>query len=146
MVQNTRRGFMKQAAMGAAALLAYSPSRVLGANDRVRLGMIGVGGRGQDLLKQVLQLPDAQLVAVADIYSRRRDEAKQMAPGIQTLDDYRRLLAMKDIDGVIVATPRLSSLRAFPGRTCGRERPVLRKDHDLVHRGGGAVFGRRHPI
>jgi len=37
MVQNTRRGFMKQAAMGAAALLAYSPSRVLGANDRVRL-------------------------------------------------------------------------------------------------------------
>jgi predicted dehydrogenase len=105
MVQNTRRGFMKQAAMGAAALMAYSPSRVLGANDRVRLGMIGVGGRGQDLLKQVLQLPDAQLVAVADIYSRRRDEAKQMVPGIQTLDDYRRLLAMKDIDGVIVATP-----------------------------------------
>jgi hypothetical protein len=37
MVQNTHRGFMKQAAVGAAALLAYSPSRVLGANDRVRL-------------------------------------------------------------------------------------------------------------
>jgi hypothetical protein len=37
MVLNTRRGFMKRAAMGEAAPLAYSPSRVLGANDRVRL-------------------------------------------------------------------------------------------------------------
>jgi predicted dehydrogenase len=59
----------------------------------------------QDLLKQVLQLPDAQLVAIADIESRRRDEAKQMVPGIQTFDADRWLLAMKDIDGVIVATP-----------------------------------------
>ena len=105
MSNNTRRDFVKQAALGSAVLLAMPSSRVLGANDRVRVGMIGVGSRGQDLLKQALALPKAQLVAIADIYSRRRDEAKQMAPGIQTLDDHRRLLDMKDLDGVIVASP-----------------------------------------
>lgn len=103
-MSNTRRDFVKQAAVGA-AMLALPTSRVLGANDRVRVGMIGVGGRGQDLLKQVLGVSNAELVAIADIYTRHRDEAKQMAPGIQTLDDHRRLLEMKDIDGVIVATP-----------------------------------------
>src|SRR6266851_10024377 len=104
MTDSTRRDFMKTTAIGAAALLA-SPSRVLGANDRVRVGMIGVGARGQDLLKQLLALPNAQLVAIADVYGRRRDEARQMAPGIQTLDDHRRLLEMKDLDGIIVASP-----------------------------------------
>ncbi len=113
MTDNTRRNFIKQAALGAAASLVYPPSRVLGANDRVRVGMIGVGGRGQDLLKQVLEVPQAQLVAIADVYTRRRDEAKQMAPGIQTLDDHRRLLDRKDIDAVIVASPLHIHARHF---------------------------------
>ena len=105
MAENTRRDFIKRSALGTAAMLVYPPSRVLGANDRVRVGMIGVGGRGQELLKQVVGTPNAQLVAIADIYTRSRDEAKRMAPGIQTLDDHRRLLDMKDIDAVIVASP-----------------------------------------
>jgi predicted dehydrogenase len=113
MANNSRREFIRQAAIGAAALAAYPPSRVLGANDRVRVGMIGVGGRGQELLKQVLGVPDAQLVAIADVYTRSRDEAKHMAPGIQTLDDHRRLLDMKDIDGVIVASPLHIHARHF---------------------------------
>ncbi len=113
MPDNTRRRFIQQAAIGTAAFLAYPPSRVLGANDRVRVGMIGVGGRGQELLKQVLEVPNAQLVAIADVYTRRREEAKQMAPGIQTLDDYRRLLDMRDIDAVIVASPLHIHARHF---------------------------------
>jgi len=104
---------MKQAALGTAAFLAYPTSKVLGANDRIRVGMIGVGGRGQDLLEQVLKVPNVQLVAMADVYSRRRDEAKKMSPGIQTLDDHRRLLDMKDIDGVIVASPLHIHARHF---------------------------------
>src|SRR2546423_2905721 len=113
MAKNTRRDFVKQSVLGTAAFLAYPPERVLGANDRVRVGMIGVGGRGQELLKQVLELRDVQLVAIADIYSRRREEAKKAAPGIQTLDDHRRLLDMKDIDGVIVASPLHIHARHF---------------------------------
>src|SRR6267378_1883003 len=113
MAENTRRDFIKRSALGTAAMLVYPPSRVLGANDRVRVGVIGVGGRGQELLKQVLGVPNAQLVAIADIYTRSRDEAKQTAPGIQTLDDHRRLLDMKDIDAVIVASPLHIHARHF---------------------------------
>jgi predicted dehydrogenase len=113
MTNDTRRDFIKKAAVGAAALAAYPSARVLGANDRVRIGMIGVGGRGQELLSQVLALLNAQLVAIADVYTRRRDEAKAKAPGIQTLDDYRQLLDMKDVDAVIVASPLHSHAKHF---------------------------------
>ncbi len=113
MATNTRRKFIKDAAIGAAVLAAGPTARALGANDRVRVGMIGVGGRGQELLHEVLRVPNAQLVAIADIYSRRREEAKKLAPGIQTLDDHRRLLDMKDIDGVLVASPLHIHARHF---------------------------------
>jgi predicted dehydrogenase len=113
MAKKTRRDFVKQSVLGTAAFLAFPSARVLGANDRVRVGMIGAGGRGQELLNQVLALRDVQLVAIADIYSRRREEAKKAAPGIQTLDDHRRLLDMKDIDSVIVASPLHIHARHF---------------------------------
>src|ERR1700740_1256844 len=105
MTDQTRRSFLKQAALGTAAVLMYPPSSVLGANDRVRVGIIGVGDRGMDLLHQVGGAHNVELVAMADVYSRRRDEAKNKVPGIQTFTDYRRLLYLKDIDGVIVASP-----------------------------------------
>lgn len=108
-----RRDFMKKAALGTAALLAQPTLRAWGANDRVRVGMIGVGGRGQELLKQLQAVPNAQLVAVADIYSRSRDQARQLAPGIQPLDDHRRLLDLKDVDAVIVASPLHLHARHF---------------------------------
>jgi len=113
MATNSRREFLKDAAMGAAVLAAGPAARALGANDRVRVGMIGVGGRGQELLHEVLRVPNVQLVAIADIYSRRREEAKKLAPEIQTLDDHRRLLDMKDIDGVLVASPLHIHARHF---------------------------------
>ena len=112
MAENTRREFIKQAAVGAAAL-AYPPANVLGANDRVRVGMIGVGGRGQDLLHEILEVPNAQVVAIADVYTRRWDEAKKIAPGIEAVSDYRRLLDRKDIDAVIVASPLHMHARHF---------------------------------
>src|SRR3954453_13547697 len=101
MTDQTRRSFLKQAAIGA-AVLAYPSARVLGANDRVRVGMIGVGDRGNDLLDQVRKLSNVDLLVMADVYSRRRDQAKSKVPGIQTFEDYRHVLDMKDIDGVIV--------------------------------------------
>src|SRR5580704_17691853 len=113
MAENSRRDFIKQAALGTAAYLVYPAAKVLGANDRIRVGMIGVGGRGQALLEEVQKVPNVQLVAMADIYSRRREEAQKKAPGIQTLDDHRRLLDMKDLDGIIVASPLHIHARHF---------------------------------
>jgi predicted dehydrogenase len=106
MVQNTRRDFLKKTAAASAAFLTPKfAAGAIGANDRVRVAMIGAGSRGQDLLKQVAAVPGTQVVAIADVYTRRFDEAKQIVPGIQTFGDYRRLLDLKDIDGVIVASP-----------------------------------------
>ena len=112
MTDRTRRDFLKQAALGT-AFLAYPHASVLGANDRVRVGMIGVGNRGQDLLEEMLAVPNIQLVAMADVYSRRRDSAKKQVPGIQTFDDHRRLLDLKDVDAVIVASPLHTHARHF---------------------------------
>jgi predicted dehydrogenase len=99
-----RREFMGGLAVGAAAMLV-DPSKVLGANDRVRVGMIGAGGRGQELLKWVTSVPNVEVVAIADIYRRRYDEAKHIVPTLQTFDDHRRLLDVRDIDAVLIASP-----------------------------------------
>ena len=113
MTDHTRRTFLKQAALGTAAVMACPASTVLGANDRVRVGMIGVGDRGNDLLGQIRGVHNVDLVAMADVYSRRRDQAKSKVPDIQTFDDHRRLLDMKEIDAVIVASPLHIHTRHF---------------------------------
>lgn len=110
----TRRNFVKQvSATAAIGLTASSYTRALGANDRVRLGIIGPGARGQELMRDFLKAPNAEFVAAADVYTRRHDEAKQIAPNIQTFNDHRRLLDLKDVDAVIIATPLHCHARHF---------------------------------
>ena len=81
-------------------------SNVLGANDRIRLGIIGPGDRGKEILLQALALPNVELVGAADVYTRRLDEVKGTAPGAKTYSDYRRLLDDKSIDAVLIAAPQ----------------------------------------
>src|SRR5260370_21714043 len=88
-------------------------ARGVGVNERVRVGMMGVGGRGQELLKWVVAVPNVEVVAIADIYKRRHDEARSVVPSLQTFDDHRRLLDMKDIDAVLVASPLHLHTRHF---------------------------------
>ena len=107
-----RREFLGTMAASAAAVL-IDPSRVLGANDRVRVGMIGCGARGQDLVKQVLNVPGAEIVAVADVYTRRHEEARALVPNVRTVNDHRELLDMKDVDAVIIASPLHLHARHF---------------------------------
>ena len=113
MSNNSRRDFLKKAAVGAAVAATYPTSRVLGANDRIRVGIIGPGARGQELLRELIKLQDAQLVAAADIYTRRLDEAKQLVPGVETVNDHRKILDRKDVDAVIVASPLHIHARHF---------------------------------
>jgi predicted dehydrogenase len=76
---------------------------VVGANDRIRLGVIGVGGRANLLIDQ---LPEtAEIVAVADCWiTRCQESAAKRHANWRTYQDHRSLLEQKDIDGVIVAT------------------------------------------
>ena len=95
-----RRTFVLSAGSGAAA------SRAWGANNRIRLGIIGSGGRGKYLMRQVNEVGGAEWVAVADVYNVRRDEAQALAGNkIEQYRDYRRLIERKDIDAVIIAAP-----------------------------------------
>jgi predicted dehydrogenase len=108
-----RRDFLKTAAASAALGLAFPSARVLGANDRVRLGIIGPGARGQELIREFLKVPNVEFVAAADVYTRRHEEVKSLAPAARAFDDHRRLLDMKELDAVIVATPLHCHTRHF---------------------------------
>jgi predicted dehydrogenase len=78
---------------------------VLGANDRIRCGVIGAGGRGSYLLQQ-FQAHGAEVAAVCDVYETRLDAARKAAgPDARAYVDYRKLLEDKSLDAVIIATP-----------------------------------------
>ncbi|MBL8292520.1 MAG: Gfo/Idh/MocA family oxidoreductase, partial [Bryobacterales bacterium] len=89
-----------------AAMTAASAGRILGANGRIRLGVIGAGGRGRYLMSNANKTAsNIQWVAAADAYDVQRDQAEKVA-GVQ-IDkyvDYRKVLDRNDIDAVIIAT------------------------------------------
>jgi predicted dehydrogenase len=112
--QLERRDFLKQAGAASVALTAASYDKVLGANDRVRLGIVGPGARGQELMKDFLGAnANAEFVGCADVYKARFDQAAKIAPGIKPFGDHRKLLEQKDVDAVIVATPLHCHARHF---------------------------------
>lgn len=113
-----RRNFLITAStVGAGLSLASSafaarpkmnPSRVIGANDRINVGLIGAGGRGSYVsnvfAKHGQQNNSCQIVAVCDVYQKRVTKNKEAYKCDGTLD-YREILNRSDVDAVIVATP-----------------------------------------
>ncbi len=100
----SRRKFIGRVATGIAGTIA-GPG-VLGANERIRLGLIGAGERGTQLLREAQACPNVEIAGAADIYTTRLEAVQAAAPGIRTHQDYRRLLEDRSIDAVIVATPQ----------------------------------------
>jgi len=96
-----RRDFLR----GATALSALSYSRVQGANDRLLLGVIGCGERGLYDLQNFLKNPEVQAAAFCDIYGDRIERARRQAAGAKGFSDHRKLLEMKELDAVVIATP-----------------------------------------
>ena len=112
----SRRSFIKTGALGATASvltpsgLWAGPSGILGANDRVRLGLIGCNGMGFSDLSSFLRHPDTEVVALCDVDRRVLDrrQAELAEAGLKKPElygDYRALLERKDIDAVIIGTP-----------------------------------------
>lgn len=120
----TRRQFIKAAGVTAAGAVAGSlisnrvtaavgapaASTAIGANDRLNVAVVGVGGMGNGHLHTVLRHVDSDNVAVAavcDVWDKRRREAKERSgvTDAQVYSDYRKLLENKDIDAVVIATP-----------------------------------------
>lgn len=104
----SRRHFLaSSAAFGAA--LALSSSRVLGANNDIRVAIVGVRGRGANHLAEIPKVPGARIVAICDVDSRvlGAHEAKLKKDGnpVKAYGDIRKLLDDKSIDAVVLATP-----------------------------------------
>jgi predicted dehydrogenase len=124
----TRRDFTKAAAT--ASVSAALSSRTLGANDRIRLGFIAVGNRGDQVLDAFLSHKDAEVVAVCDLNQSYLDFAAQkIGGGPRLFKDYRRLLELKDVDAVVINTPdhwhALQTIQAFQaGKDVYVEKPL----------------------
>ncbi len=106
-----RRMFIKGSAVAAAAMSfpAIIPATAFGANERIALGCIGVGGMGTGNMKNFLAADNCRVVAVCDVQRDRQQRAKSLVDakygdaGCVTYGDYRELLARKDIDAVMIA-------------------------------------------
>jgi predicted dehydrogenase len=110
--KTTRRDFVKTGAAAAGAAAVYHRNvhaRILGANDRINLGCIGLGGRGTGVMRETIEIGKttrpARIVAVCDVYGKRLNNAKQISNAELATMEYREVIARKDIDAVIIATP-----------------------------------------
>src|SRR4051812_43699876 len=102
----TRRSFLAAApAVVLGARLAASSAQ--GSNDRIRIGVIGTGGRARGLMTLLKKLPGNEMVAVCDVYEPRLLEAAEIAGAgaIRKVADYRRILDDREIDAVVIGTP-----------------------------------------
>jgi predicted dehydrogenase len=90
---------------GLAAFTAASYSRIEGANEAVQVAVIGCGLRGTGQIRTFLNIKEFRVAALCDIYGNKVDAAKQLVPDAQTFSDHRKLLEMKNLDAVMIATP-----------------------------------------
>lgn len=120
----TRRNFII-----ASGVTALASTRVFGANDTLRIGVIGAGHRMKGLLDAADKAGSYQIVAVSDVYGPSRDEFKERSNGLATTHlDYREVLE-KDIDAVIIASPdhwhvRMAVDALAAGKDVYLEKPV----------------------
>ena len=116
---------------------AISYARVPGANDRIRLGHIGIGNRGRELASVVAGLKashNVEMTAVCDLWKVNRERAAKTAA-----DEYGRapssfqyvedLLALKDLDAVIISTADFQHAPAAPAGCRSRQGRLLREAH-----------------
>jgi predicted dehydrogenase len=100
-----RRTFFA-AATGLALGTRMSAAAAQGANNRIRIGVIGTGGRARGLMNDLKRLSGTELVAICDVYEPRLLQAGEIAGATATkVADYRRILDDRSIDAVVIGTP-----------------------------------------
>ena len=120
----TRRNFMTGAAATAFSLSAWQ--RAHGANENIRIAVVGTGGRGAAHIDGYTKLKGVQLVALCDVDSEHVDAAadklEKKSIKVEKYTDYRKLLANKDIDAISIATPNHQhSIQAIWAMQAGKD-------------------------
>jgi predicted dehydrogenase len=146
MSELSRRQFGKQA-IAAGLATALGATRVQGANDRIRLGFIGLGNRGDQVLDGFLEHRDAEVVAICDLYQPYLDfAARKIGSSPRQFKDYRSLLELKDIDAVVICTPdHWHTLQSIQACEAGKD-VYVEKPLSLVVEEGRKIVeaARRH--
>ena len=108
----SRRSFVQTATWAAgslAALPSLTFSQVAGANNDVRLAIVGIRSKGADHIAAFRQMPGVRIVALCDadqdVLNRQKQDLEKDSPKVDTYADVRRVLDRKDIDAVVTATP-----------------------------------------
>ena len=107
----TRRDFLQKGAAVALAAPLFINSRVFGANDRIVMGCIGMGGQGQGDMGGFMGFGDVRVVAVCDVVDNHLDQAKSRVDGkygnkdCKAYKDFRDVVARDDIDVIFIGTP-----------------------------------------
>lgn len=143
--------------LGAGSASAKSYSRIMGSNEKIRVGFIGVGNRGTQVMHEFMNEPDCEVAALSDVYEPyiTRDRSKVDPRYIQTrprqiptmgenfssnvgrYGDYRKLLEDKSIDAVYIGTPdhwhALQSIHSMQAeKDVFVEKPVTKSIHEAV--------------
>jgi predicted dehydrogenase len=125
-----RRGFLKTAGAGVVAMTARGASRVQGANSRVRVGLVGCGGRGTLVAGEMNKVDGVEVSVVCDVYARNAESARQQLGGTaKIVGDFRKVIDMQEVDAVLVATPdhwhAIPSIKALEaGKHVYCEKPI----------------------
>ncbi len=124
-----RRSFLEKAAVAGAAVPLFVSASALGkegkpaASERICLGLIGAGGMGRHNLGKCAEHPDVVVTAVCEVWKERREATIAKYKGTaKGYVDYRELLAQKDVDGVIIASPpHWHALQAIDACEAGKD-------------------------
>lgn len=107
----SRRQFLGTAALAAGVAPLYIPSTAFGANDRITMAAIGVGGRGRGDMGGLMGFSEVRMVAVCDVVAQHCAQAKSSVDkkygnkDCKTYTDFRQVLRREDVDAVMIATP-----------------------------------------
>jgi predicted dehydrogenase len=148
----SRRAFTQATAViGAGAVVGAAraqskPSAQPNSADRIRIGFIGVGNRGDQVLSAFLEHKDAEIVAISDLHQPYLDfAAKKIGTDVAQYKDYRQLLDRKEIDAVVVATPdHWHALHAIHAMQAGKDVYVEKPLSLTVAEGRTMVDAARH--
>lgn len=133
----SRREFVKTTGAMTVGLTALEAGKVLGSNDRIRLGVIGTGNRGCQVLDFFLKHKDVEVPALCDV-SRSTVEAanaKHTGGKAEVYSDFRKIIDRKDIDAVLVATPDhwhalITIMACRAGKDVYCEKPLAKTIHE----------------
>lgn len=101
----TRREILKAGLYGVSAVALGPYTRILGANDEVRIAVIGFRSRGSQLMAPFERIPGVKVVALCDVDQQVLDKEAAKRPGVFATRDVREIMDRKDVDAVVCATP-----------------------------------------